>query len=507
MFSTTLGVGAGITVFKPSAAPRLASQGSSVPSAAVAVMNRGPVGRPFRVTSKTFEAICGKPLSMRKGVEAEGLRHVSDALKGSEYVSLVRVMPSDAAFPILSLITDGDGGNDEAIVTSASAYGTDAVMPAGAWLTIWPVNGDPSIDVTVTVVVTDAAKGLFTIKIGDGATISASVKEDAVDDRGLPLYLTTILEAAGSEYECLISDTADLSATGILTGDFTGGTNGTNSTLVANDYVNAWGLLETADLTWKAGFAAGIYETAVLVAAASACEKRMAEFRFDASPALTELEAVAWMISDAPKSYLARGYHYPYRANDPFYGGKSSWGISGVQTANKAKCVALPTNHASVSGWMFVPAGKTRGFIGRGGVVPLHMAGKASDIELVGARLNTTFEGIYTNDCLSTATEENDLKLEQVGAVLSAMAIDFASALESIRFSPDGATYDALVSLSDDLTQRYYDSGSLVDPEDPDLVPYLIEITQPESDYWHISITLKVTGVARRIGIQFLQAK
>ena len=110
-------------------------------------------------------------------------------------------------------------------------------------------------------------------------------------------------------------------------------------------------------------------------------------------------------------------------------------------------------------------------------------------------------------DCLSTTPEENDLKLEQVGAVFSAMAYDFVASVKSIEFSPDGKTLKGLQSLADDLAERYYLSGSLVDPENPDLVPYVIEITQPESDYWHVSISLKVTGVARRIGIQFLQAK
>jgi hypothetical protein len=506
MFSTTIGVGAGLYVFKPTAAPRLASQGASIPSAAVAVMDRGPVGRPFRVTGKTVTAICGKPLSMRKGKVAEGLRHVDDALVGSEYVSLVRVVPSDARFPVLSLMSDANGGSDEVVVVSNETYGTDVVMPANSWLTIWPVNGDPSDTVDITATVTDAAKGLFTIKIGEGSAFPASVNEEDVDDRGQSLYLTTVLEDGGYEYECLVSDTADLTKVGILTGTFTGGTNGTNSTLVANDYVNAWALLESADLSWRAGFAAGIYDATVLAAAALACEKRMAEFRYDVDPALTEQAAVAWMKTDGPKSYLARAYHYPYRANDEFYGGKSTWGISGTQTANKAKCVALPTNHAAVSGWMFVPAGESRGAIGRGGVTPLHVTDKASAKELMDARLNLTFEGIYANDCLSTAAEENDLKLEQVGAVLSAMAIDFASAVESIRFSPDGATEEGLITLSDELTERYYDSGSLVDPETLE-VPYVIEITQPESDYWHIAITLKVTGVARRIGIQFKQAK
>jgi len=507
MFSTTLGVGAGTTVFKPQAAPQLAGQGASVPSAAVAVMTRGPVGRPFRVTGKTFADLCGKPLPMRDGTPAEGLRHIEEALKGSEYVSAVRVAPSDAKYPLLSFIADTDGGDDQAVVGEGIAYGTAATMAANAWLAVWPVNGDPSATVTVKVVVTDAAKGRFTVQFGTGPVISASTKVDDTDDRGQTLYLPAVLEDGNYGYEGLVDEAADLTKTGILESLFIGGTNGDISTLVAQDYIDAWALLANAEPTWMAGFAAGIYDASVLAAAYSACEARMVEFRYDAPPSMTEADAVTWMDANGPKGYLARAYHYPYYASDTRYGGRSLWGISGVQTANKAKCVALPTEHAAVVGWLFVPAGEARGAIGRGGVKPVHVTGHASKKELVDARLNTTIEGAYANDCLSTAPEENDLKLEQVGAVLSAMAYDFVAAVKSVQFSPDGTTLKGLQSLADDLAERYYLSGSLVDPENPDLVPYVIEITQPESDYWHVSITLKVTGVARRIGIQFLQAK
>lgn len=514
-FGTTLTKGAGITVFEPQAAPTAGGAGSAVPSAAVAVMSRGPVGKPFRVTGADFEKICGKPLPMREGVHAEGLRQIADALNGSQYVDLVRVAPSDAKFPVLDFMIDPDTGNDEAVATNALGFDADVAPQANAWLTIWPINGDSSENIKVVISNVDAAAKTFELSFVDtsgvsdvqvGKTIKASIDPLAKDDNGLSMYLPSYLEDNAMEYDCIVDPAADLSKTGVLEATFTGGTGGDISTLVAADYEKAWDLLNSKDLGWKAGFAAGIYEASVLAKANAICEARMAEFRYDAPPWMTQKQAVAWMATDAPNGWLARGYHYNYKANDPYYGGKSVWGISGAQTANKAKCVAKPTSSASVSGWLYVPAGEDDGRLGRGGVAPLHYTDMATPDELFDARLNTTEGGIYVNDCLATHLKDDDLKLESTGAVISAMAYDMANALSSVRFSPASQTQTALQDLADEIVQRYLDSGSLVQPNSLD-APYQILVTQPESDYWHVEISLKVGGTTRRIAVQFYQAK
>ncbi len=513
-FNTTLTQGPGITVFKPTASPTSSGSGSAVPSAAVAVMSRGPVGRPFRVTADDFEAICGKPLHMREGEHAEGLRHVADALNGSLYVDLVRVAPADARYPVTSFITDSDG-DDEAVVTAAVAFGTDPTEPASSWLTIWPTNGDASTDVKVLISNVDAAAKTFDLAFMDtsgtsdvqiGKTISASTEVDAKDDRGLAKYLPSILSDNGYGYECIVDPAVNLLELGILESNFIGGTGGTITDLVAADYVTAWELLDSGDLAWRAGFAAGIYEATVLQKAQDICDARLAEFRFDAPPYKTEADAIIWLAANAPVGWLSRAYHYPYFANDAVYGGQSLWGLSGAQTANKAKCVALPTSAASVAGWLFVPAGKERGRVGRGGVKPLHFAGKATPDELFNARLNTTAQGIYVNDCLSMSPKDDDFKFEATGAVIAAMAYDMTSAIDSQRFAPEGNTLKALQDLAKDVIQRYFDSKSLVQPNSLD-VPYEIIITHPESDYFHIAIHSKVGGTTRRMGVQFRQAK
>ncbi len=160
-FNSKLTQGAGITVFPPTAAPTSTGSGSAVPSAAVAVMSRGPVGKPFRVTGDDFEKLCGPTLPMRDGIHAEGLRHIRDALDGSEYVDVVRVTPQTegftAKFPVLSFMSDADEGSDEAAVTSTNEFGAAVATVDDAWLTIWPTNGDDSSDVEVTISDTPSA--------------------------------------------------------------------------------------------------------------------------------------------------------------------------------------------------------------------------------------------------------------------------------------------------------------------------------------------------------------
>lgn len=514
-FNTTLTQASGITVLRPTAALSISGAGSQMPAAAVAVMERGPVGKSFRVTGKTYKALCGKSLHPTVGDnrEWEGMRHIADAVKGVAYIDVVRVVPSDAAYPFLSFMIDGDGGNDEPVVPSTSAYGVDPTVPASSWLTIWPINGDPSVDVKVVIEVVDAAKKEILVAFYDasgssdvliGSKIEASLDVTAKNDVGESIYLPSLLEDKGHEYSVVVDPSADLTNVGLLEATFTGGTNGTLSTLVAQDYMDAWDLLDNPSLGWKSGFAAGIYDATVLAHANAICASRLAAFPLDAPPWMTELDAIDWMKANCPYNYEGRAYHYNYYANDE-HGGKAAWGVSGRVTALKAACIGRPTKHTAVSGHHFVPAGNDEwGRIARAGVEPVHVKGLATRDEYVAVGLNYIAQGIYIDDCLATSLAKDAFRYEHTSSVLNAMGYDLAAALQGVKFRPEASTGDTLQDLGDDLALRYFNSGALTQPKTIEN-PFVVEVTQVEDDLWSVIIGLRVGGITRRIAVQFQQ--
>ena len=509
--SRSLTTAPGITVFPPTAAVTLAGAGSAMPCAAVAVLEKGPVGKPFKVTSKTLTNRCGRIFPRSEGDWTEGIRHIKDALTVCEHAYVVRVAPSDAKFPSITFMLDAVDG-DEAAVAVAHSYGTEVAMADSAWLTLFPENGDPNIGTKVDVTVTDADAGLFSILFTYAdettLTVEGSVDPEATDDNGQSIYLPSILKEGENDYgyTAYVKPNADLNTVGLLSAEFTDGTNGTLTSLVADDYSNAWALLDNWDLDWRVAFAAGIYESAALHAAYAVCEKRMAGFFWDAPTYMTQEEALAWGEANGPAGIFSRFHHYNYLVDDDVFQGRTHWGVSGRMAANAAKVVQKPTGHAAVSGHFYVPAGQVDGAIGRGNPELITPNGAASGDQLVAGRMNTTAKGLYNNDCLAFWSKQDPFRFMQTSTTIAAMSFELAAALDSLRFQPVSNLQTTVEELANELAERYNSAGALVKPKGIDS-QYYIEVTVPEEDYIHVEIGLKVTGVARRFGIQFRQMR
>ena len=126
----------------------LKTGGGPVSVGATAIrMPKGKVGLPFQVTADNWESLCGKPYPCNQK-DMEGLRHLADAVKQCNYVNVVRVLPSAARFPALDVPS---AGGAMIPATGGIAYGTDVSAGIGVLFRIYPVDGDPSVNRSVTV--------------------------------------------------------------------------------------------------------------------------------------------------------------------------------------------------------------------------------------------------------------------------------------------------------------------------------------------------------------------
>ena len=128
---------------------------------------------------------------------------------------------------------------------------------------------------------------------------------------------------------------------------------------------------------------------------------------------------------------------------------------------------------------------------------------------MVTARLNPVITmasgGACADDDLVMHFEENYLRFGWINDVLDYIDHRFVEAAATAKFEPDGLTREILHDLTKDIMDELVTSGALVAPRDPDtdgIHPYVIEITQPEIDLWHVQWFVCITGAARRIAGQ-----
>ena len=508
MIKSTVSQAPGIFVLKP-IDNNLSTSGQSqlIPACAV-YASKGPVGVPVQVTADTWQDVFGRPLPMNAGEQAEGLRQLKDALEECSYAMVTRVMPDDAKYPSVALIKPS--GDEGVGVSSAHAYGADPDPVANAWLQVWPVDGDPSTARKVHIESIDSAKGRFTLKFTETVNSAETVLEsftvginpDDLDDLGQSAYAPVVLENALSRFRCTI-DTVDFADVKVLSADFTGGTNG--SAVTTDNWKAAWDLFKSDDVDFTHGFAAGCYDVAVIPYALKICADRLAQFKLDAPPSMTETAAVAWLEGLNIDDYQAQVIHYPYKALDEWYGGKSVWGASGALIAAKARCYQTPTGNAAVPGVHYAPAGDKRGRISRRNIVPLHTAGQLTGEALVAARLTPVAKGTVINDTLNLWSSENYLRFEHVVAIHNDLCHEFIAGAANAKFEPDGLTEQILTNICTAMGDARVSAGAFVTPRNPDTdgeAPYVVTIKQKEIDLWQVDFSFCPTGVARRIALQ-----
>lgn len=507
MISKFITEAAGIAVLPPIDNNYTTGGGDVAVGACAVIATKGPVGKITTVTADNWESVLGRPMPMNQGTKAEGLRHLKDALDDLQYCHVVRVVADDAKYPSISLRKDGEA-------TKAShTYSTTLSLADGHWLTIYPIDGDPSTNRRITIRDIDENTQRFNLVFEEmvggewqkiqGESFDVGVNVDDVDDSGLTAYLPSVLEERSARFRAEIASEVSFDIIKACTEEFEGGTNGSEPTL--DNWKDAWNLLKTDDIDFNLCFAAGNYDPSALAHMITIADGRLAQFRFDVPPWMTEEAARKWLEDANLESYQASCFHYPYKATDEWYGGKSVWGMSGGATAAKAKCFAQPTGHAAVKGAHYSAAGEKRGLVNRRGIEPLHLIGKLQPTELVDARINPVKKGKVIGDCLNIWRKKNYLRFEHTTAILNDLCHEFLQAASIVQFEPDGFVLENLQRLADKICKKRSEAGAFVEPRDPSkdgTNPYRITLKQVEIDFWHIEVAYAQTGVARRIAIQ-----
>ncbi|EKF9218980.1 hypothetical protein CGT72_09825 [Vibrio cholerae] len=508
MISKFITEAAGISVLPPIDNNFTTGGGDVAVGACAVIAPKGAVGKIITVTADNWEETLGRPLPMKLGTKAEGLRHLKDALDALQYCHVVRVVADDAKYPSIALpVTAGEA------VKSAHVYGTSLSLASGHWLAVFPIDGDPSVKRRMVISDVNAEDKRFTLSFQEqingewqamaGESYVVGVDVEDTDDSGLTAYLPNVLEERSGRFRAEIASSVDFSVIKPCQEEFVGGTNGGEPTL--DNWKDAWNLLKTDDIDFNLCFAAGNYDPSALAHMITIADGRLAQFRFDVPPWLTEEAAKQWLEDANLESYQASCFHYPYKATDEWYGGKSVWGLSGGATAAKAKCFAQPTGHAAVKGAHFTAAGEKRGTVNRRGIEPLHLTGKLQPTELVKARINPVSKGKIINDCLNVWHKNNYLRFEHTTAILNDLCHEFLQAAAVVQFEPDGFVLENLQDLADKICKKRFEAGAFVEPRNPSKDgknPYRITLKQVEIDYWHIEVAYAQTGVARRIAIQ-----
>ena len=554
-----------ITVLKTDASATLKTGGGPVSvGATVTIASKGQPFKVYKLTSENWQEITGKPLP-KKVAGMEGLRHLADAIKECNYINWIRVTAEDAKFPSISLLVD----DAEAPVTASHDYGTVLSLGAGAFLQVWPIDGDPSTnrsleitnvvnllsdpwavdtaykvndvlpvvggrlicttDVTGGVAPTLAAPGtkwkvyngqfdnrltlVFRDKDSDGEeyvleTYLVGLNPDDKDDMGKPAYIETVLEQQSNRFRCNFDEDqtfANVYAALVSAGKtvFVGGTNG--GAPVLDDWKRAWDILRNETYLIHHMFAAGNYDADVLANCADIANKRRCSFDYDVSPLLTPEQALIWARGLGIESNQCGRQHSPYSANDPFYGGKCVWGVSGEAVAAWAR--GEKNFSGGTPGVHYSPAGIYRGVLTRTGLTPLHDEQINRD-EYYDARINPVVAGQnglgVIDDSLTTWFKQDYLRFKHVNNIDNYIAYRFIEAASYAKHEPDGITYRKLTRLMTEILDELVTSGALVTPRTPEggSAPYILTVKQVEVDLWHVQWDYCPTGSARRIAGQ-----
>lgn len=247
---STITNAAEITVLQPIDNNYKTGGGDNTVSGAVVVARKGRPFTAYKVYGATGSLVnyFGKPLA-KKTQGMEGLRHVNDAAQECTYVQTVRVVdPLTYRFPVVSLLLHKDLNAEWAegaiyqagdVVGTSKKYiavadhtataenaptventamwapysgpvnatglrwDTEPAVGDGAFLTIYPIDGDDSANRKLYIEDVDTGNKTFTIRLTDLDDLgeeydveehTVSVDPEAVDDMGLSSYVETVLE-------------------------------------------------------------------------------------------------------------------------------------------------------------------------------------------------------------------------------------------------------------------------------------------------------------------------
>lgn len=476
----------------------------------VVMASRGPVGRIFQVGNDTWEAILGKPLPRSAGNGSEGLRHLSEAAEECNYVNVVRVVAEDARYPSLTL-------NDDGTVTKAEhAYGSAVVPGAGAVLSFFVKDGDPSTDRKLEITGVNAATNRFTVTLyGKDAANEDVVLErhvvsldvNARDDMGVPAFVESVLDQQSSRLDVVIADGATIAQVQpVAKTAFEGGTNGGEPTTA--DWIKAWDMFRDDRVLVNMLFAAGNYDTVVLGNMLEIAKGRYVQAFFDAPPYLKHAAAIQWLKDAGLQGRQGMCVYGAYSATDPWYGGSTVWGFSGAAAAGRARANANFVGN--VPGVYYTVAGTKRGYVNRRGVKPLFPDDVLNKDDLYSARINPVLSndsgvGVYIGDSLALHFEQNYKRFEWINSLDNYITHQFVEGAGYAKFEPDGLAEDILTDIMTGILEPLVTAGAIVTPRNPEVDgtdPYRLRVRQAEIDLWLVEWDYCPVGAARRIAGQ-----
>lgn len=482
-----------------------------------------PKGRPFEVlavNAVNWSAILGRPEHSSKGNHTESLRQLAEAVNGGAgYV--VRVVPSDFKFPVLTLSTVNvepskkEKTSEVGLTVDASAlpFGAEIEQTATSALSLWVVDGDPSTNRFVSMTKADAevyGEGMFELVLveqdaaGNETELEkhfVSMKVDSKDDMGRPAFIETVLESRSAYLNAKVGTMKNL-VTEFPKSKFIGGTNGDLNNIAVEDYEKAFAILSSSVLQFDAMVSLGIYNDSAIRTLANICDGRRIRGFVDIDPRLTYAEALEKATSMALNRERISLYHLPYTYVDPIYGNRVMAGISGIAFTAKAKGVAKTS---PVGGWHYTAAGEERAIIGRSGLRIVNGVGEPDYALMYKHRINKVAANatgmLFIDDSLTTYVRENYLRFEQCVDVTDKISREFFQLGNQIKHSPDGITFDGLVGGMIDILDGYVATGALVSPRDPSegKEPYRLIVEQVEIDLWNVRFSICVSGSSRRI--------
>jgi hypothetical protein len=545
-----------------------------------ATVVRATKGRPFAITRvqyNTWQAVYGTPYPNNVGQHMEGLRHLYDAAKECQYVNVVRVVADDAAYPSISarLVVDKgawvtltdyvvndvveiSGGallicvtlhtSDETEPTAADAeweaytdpaetdahiFSTLLALGAGYLGQFWVIDGDESVNRSITISDIDDTKERFQInfwnldgygekKLEEYHVVGVGMADR--DDMGRSAYIQTVLAERSNIFRCNWDDSktwAEVADTlaGFLETTFTGGTGGGEPT--AQNWTDAWDIFRDETVAAYLMFAAGNYDETVIANCIAIAATRRVSFFFDSPPYLDSTATLAWLLALGVETQDGAAYYCPWKATDQWYGGKTIWGASGSVVAACAKGDANMTGETP--GVHYSPAGSTRGRLARVGLEPVFPA-DTIDINvrdtMVAARLNPVVScddggGAMIDDAVTLWFKENYSRFVWVKRIEKYIEHRFIQMATQAKHEPDGVTHSRLDKGMRQILDDLVISGALVQPRAHDFEedtiygytvgkptndnPYVYSVAQQDIDLFLVVWAFCPTGSSRRI--------
>lgn len=497
-------------------------------------------GRPFTPLpvyggTSDIEDIFGKPL-YKSVAGMEGLRHLHDAVQECSHVNAVRVVdPLTYRYPSLTFLifkdTSRTWAEGEEYATgdvvehkgkkylcayantatianepdmpdqtdwleftgaanaSAHRHDEEVMVGEGAFMVLYPIDGDDSQKRVVRILNVDEEQKRFTIAIYDKDELGedylleshvVGIDKSDTDDMGLSAYVKAVFDRQSTRFR--VDCAEDVSwediepallaceTTRTVSRDFAfaGGTAGSSPDVA--DWLSAVNIFRDDKIACDLLFAAGNYEPDVIVALADVADERHIAFFYDVPPALKSAEAIEWDQAMGLTSRHARAYYSPYSANDPWYGGKCVWGVSGAMAAAKARCNKI-VNVGVTPGVHYSPAGEARSYLTRTGLSHLFPGDRLNRDNLYDARINPvlpiTSGGCGADDDMTHWFKTNYLRFGWINDVLDYIDHRFYEAARQAKFEPDGLTQQILLDLTKAILDDLVTSGALVAPRDP----------------------------------------